>query len=162
MNRTSQPSQLGTTRMGVTVRKGRRAGPGRDGPTIAGRVAVVRRSFAKGVGPGVEDGYHLCAVSVVRCIAGEWCPAGRPGSRSGGEPPGRERLVHGLVRQGLVEVVDDRSSGRAKLVRPTEAGQASVDVALRTFADLEARLGARIGPSRLANLRSALEADLGD
>lgn len=70
--------------------------------------------------------------------------------------------MHGLVRQGLVEVVDDRSSGRAKLVRPTEAGQASVDVALRTFADLEARLGARIGPSRLANLRSALEADLGD
>ena len=71
-------------------------------------------------------------------------------------------LVHGLARLGLVELVDDRSSARAKLVRPTEAGRRSVAVALRTFRRLEDRLADRIGRHQLASLRSALESDWGD
>lgn len=71
-------------------------------------------------------------------------------------------LVRGLGRQGLVELVNDPSSGRAKLVRPTQAGRRSVAVALRTFSDLEARLESRIGARRVASLRAALEADWGD
>ncbi len=71
-------------------------------------------------------------------------------------------LVGGLEQQGLVEVVPDPDSGRAKLVRPTTRGRESIEVALETFAQLEAELRARIGDRKVDQLRVALEAGWGE
>ena len=71
-------------------------------------------------------------------------------------------LVGGLEQQGLVEVVPDPDSGRAKLVRPTTQGRESIEVALETFAQLEAELRARIGDRRVDQLRGALDASWGE
>jgi len=71
-------------------------------------------------------------------------------------------LVGGLEQQGLVEVVPDPDSGRAKLVRPTTQGRESIEVALETFAQLEAELRARIGDRKVDQLRGALEAGWGE
>jgi DNA-binding MarR family transcriptional regulator len=71
-------------------------------------------------------------------------------------------LVGGLEQQGLVEVVPDPDSGRAKLVRPTTQGRESIEVALETFAQLEAELRARIGARKVDQLRGALDASWGE
>ena len=71
-------------------------------------------------------------------------------------------LVGGLEQQGLVEVVPDPDSGRAKLVRPTTQGRESIEVALEIFAQLEAELRARIGDRRVDQLRGALDASWGE
>ncbi len=70
-------------------------------------------------------------------------------------------LVGGLEQQGLVEVVPDPYSGRAKLVRPTTQGRESIEVALETFAQLEAELRARIGDRKVDQLRGALDTSWG-
>lgn len=71
-------------------------------------------------------------------------------------------LVKGLEQLGLVEVVADPESGRSKLVRPTALGRQSIEVALETFAGLEAELRVRIGDRSVEQLRRALSADWGD
>lgn len=71
-------------------------------------------------------------------------------------------LVRGLRDQGLVELVPDPDSRRAKLVRPTALGRDSIRVALDTFARLEAELRSRIGNPAVDQLRRVLAADWGD
>ena len=71
-------------------------------------------------------------------------------------------LVGGLEQQGLVEVVPDPDSGRAKLVRPTAQGRESIEVALETFAQLETELRARIGHRKVDQLRGALGTSWGE
>ncbi len=71
-------------------------------------------------------------------------------------------LVGGLEQQGLVEVVPDPDSGRAKLVRPTTQGRESNEAALETFAQPQAELRARIGYRKVDQLRGALDASWGE
>lgn len=71
-------------------------------------------------------------------------------------------LVRGLEAAGMVEVVPDPDSGRSKLVRPTELGAESIEVALGVFSDVEQALAARIGDETLAAMRAGLAADWGD
>jgi DNA-binding MarR family transcriptional regulator len=71
-------------------------------------------------------------------------------------------LVRGLERQRLVEVVADPDDGRSKLVRPTNRGRQSIQMALSTFDDLEEELRARIGTKTVDQLRRALAADWDD
>ena len=71
-------------------------------------------------------------------------------------------LVGGLEQQGLVEVVPDPDSGRAKLVRPTTQGRETIEVALGTSAQLEAELRARIGDRKVDQLGVAREAGWGE
>ena len=71
-------------------------------------------------------------------------------------------LVRGLERQGLVDVVPDPTSGRSKLVKPTQLGRRSIELALEAFVALETELRARIGSGAVTNLRRALAADWGE
>lgn len=71
------------------------------------------------------------------------------------------QLVSELVSMGLLEVVQDPSSQRSKLVRLTDSGRDSVKTALATFEVIEERLSARIGDRHVRALRGALEADWG-
>lgn len=71
------------------------------------------------------------------------------------------QVVCDLQRLGLVELLDDPTNRTAKLVVPTARGRDSISVALAAFTDLEAELARRIGISRFAALRRALEHDWG-
>jgi DNA-binding MarR family transcriptional regulator len=71
-------------------------------------------------------------------------------------------LVAGLVRVGVVEVVDDPASRRGRLVRLSADGTRLAAAAGRQLAGLETELGRRIGPSAVTRLRAALTADWGD
>jgi DNA-binding MarR family transcriptional regulator len=71
------------------------------------------------------------------------------------------KIVHELVRMGMVELSEDTTNRSAKLVVPTAEGQRSTKVALATFRDLEAELTQRIGADLLDQLRHALEQDWG-
>jgi DNA-binding MarR family transcriptional regulator len=71
-------------------------------------------------------------------------------------------LVGGLRRLGLVEVVADASSARARLVVLTAEGSRAARTARRVLAELEDDLAARIGVRAAAQLRRALERSWGD
>lgn len=70
-------------------------------------------------------------------------------------------LVAGLVRLGVLEMVDDPASRRGRLVRLTDDGRTLASAAARRLHALEQELGRRIGPAGLAQLRAALAADWG-
>jgi DNA-binding MarR family transcriptional regulator len=70
------------------------------------------------------------------------------------------KRVAELVEEGIFELVDDPSDGRARLVRFTAHGKAAIHHGLGVLASLERELGERIGPDRLAELhRTLLELD---
>jgi DNA-binding MarR family transcriptional regulator len=71
------------------------------------------------------------------------------------------QTVQELQRLGLVRLVPDPTNRSAKLVVPTDRGQASIRVAKATLADLEGELAQRLGRGQLQSLRQALEADWG-
>lgn len=66
-----------------------------------------------------------------------------------------------LVDDGLVELVPDPTSRRAKLVVLTPRGRRIVSDALAIFDELEDTLARRIGRKSVTQLRRALEADWG-
>ena len=66
-------------------------------------------------------------------------------------------IVTDLEGLGYVERIPDPEDKRAKLVRLTPRGQEVQDAALRTFAEIEAEWGERIGKKKVAALRAALE-----
>ena len=66
-------------------------------------------------------------------------------------------IVTDLEGLGYVERIPDPEDRRAKLVRLTPRGQEVQDAALRTFAEIEAEWGERIGKKKVAALRAALE-----
>jgi DNA-binding MarR family transcriptional regulator len=71
------------------------------------------------------------------------------------------QTVQELQRLGLVGLVPDPTNRSAKLVVPTDRGQASIRVAKATLAKLEAELAQRLGRDQVRALRQALEADWG-
>jgi DNA-binding MarR family transcriptional regulator len=71
------------------------------------------------------------------------------------------QTVQELQRLGLVGLVPDPSNRSAKLVVPTDRGQASIRVATATLAKLEGELTRRLGRDQVQALRQALEADWG-
>ena len=71
------------------------------------------------------------------------------------------QTVQDLQRLGLVTLVPDPTNRSAKLVMPTDRGQASIRVANTTLAELEAELARRLGRQHVQALRRALEADWG-
>jgi DNA-binding MarR family transcriptional regulator len=71
------------------------------------------------------------------------------------------QTVQELQRLGLVTLVRDPTNRSAKLVVPTDRGQASIQVAKTTLAKLEDELAQRLGGQRVQALRQALEADWG-
>jgi DNA-binding MarR family transcriptional regulator len=71
------------------------------------------------------------------------------------------QTVQELRRLGLVSLVPDPTNRSAKLVVPTDRGQASIRVAKATLANLEDELAQRLGRDHVQALRQALEADWG-
>jgi DNA-binding MarR family transcriptional regulator len=67
-------------------------------------------------------------------------------------------LVDQLERLGYVERTADPQDGRARLIRITERGRASIAVALATIAEIEAEWTAHLGKQRMNQLRRALTA----
>jgi DNA-binding MarR family transcriptional regulator len=68
--------------------------------------------------------------------------------------------VDELVERGYVERVPDPVDGRAKLVRPTAKGREVMALARKSFGEIEAEWGERVGERRVAQLRETLEAIL--
>ncbi len=71
-------------------------------------------------------------------------------------------LVRSLETAGMVELVADPDSARSKLVKPTDLGARSIEIALEIFGAVEGELASRIGHDSLAFMRAGLEADWGD
>lgn len=71
------------------------------------------------------------------------------------------QTVNELVELGLVELVPDPVSRRAKLVLLTPLGRRTVQAALAIFGELEEELARRIGRKSVTELRRTLEADWG-
>jgi len=71
------------------------------------------------------------------------------------------QTINELVDIGLLELVDDPSDGRAKLVRVTAAGRENIAAARTALSQIEAHLRTRIGSRNVDSLRSALAADWG-
>ena len=69
------------------------------------------------------------------------------------------QTVNELVELGLVELVPDPVSRRAKLVLLTPLGRRTVQAALAIFGELEEELARRIGRKSVTELRRTLEAD---
>ena len=66
-------------------------------------------------------------------------------------------IVTDLEGLGYVERIPDPEDKRAKLVRLTPRGQEVQNAARKTFAEIEAEWGERIGKKKVAALRAALE-----
>ena len=71
------------------------------------------------------------------------------------------QLVEHLERHRYVERVPDPGDGRAQLVRATARGQDVFAVVREFVAEVESRLGARLGAAKLARLRALLH-ELGE
>lgn len=67
-------------------------------------------------------------------------------------------LVNELERLGYVERTPDPQDGRARLIRITERGHASIAVARAAIAEIEAEWSAHLGARRMGQLRGALAA----
>ncbi|MDN5859958.1 MAG: MarR family transcriptional regulator [Pseudonocardia sp.] len=67
-------------------------------------------------------------------------------------------LVDQLERLGYVERTPDPEDGRARLIRITDRGHASIALARTTIAQIETEWTAHLGPRRMHQLRSALTA----
>jgi DNA-binding MarR family transcriptional regulator len=67
-------------------------------------------------------------------------------------------LVDELERLGYVHRSPDPGDGRARLIRITERGRASIAVARATIAEIEAEWTAHLGRDRMDQLRGALTA----
>ena len=65
-------------------------------------------------------------------------------------------LVDQLERAGYVERTLDPSDARARLVRITERGAATVPIGAKVIAEIEAEWAAHIGARRMGQLRDAL------
>jgi DNA-binding MarR family transcriptional regulator len=66
--------------------------------------------------------------------------------------------VDRLAAFGFVERVPDPADGRAKIVRPTEKGEAALAIGRQAFEEIEAEWGRALGEERIAELRETLEA----
>ncbi|WP_149539970.1 MarR family winged helix-turn-helix transcriptional regulator [Siccirubricoccus phaeus] len=66
-------------------------------------------------------------------------------------------LVEGLAEGGYVATAPDPQDGRARLVKLTARGRRVWDALIALSAEAEARIAARVGPARLAELRAILE-----
>ncbi|HET7689640.1 MAG TPA: MarR family winged helix-turn-helix transcriptional regulator [Nocardioidaceae bacterium] len=65
-------------------------------------------------------------------------------------------FVRGLTAAGLLEVVPDPSDGRARIVRPTAAGQEAAEQWRRDIAAMEEHWRQRLGPRRWEAMRRVL------
>lgn len=65
-------------------------------------------------------------------------------------------LVDQLERAGYVQRTPDPTDARARLVRVTARGAATIPIGEKIIADIEAEWTAHIGPRRMAQLRDAL------
>ncbi|MFV2000967.1 MAG: MarR family winged helix-turn-helix transcriptional regulator, partial [Acidimicrobiia bacterium] len=66
------------------------------------------------------------------------------------------QTINELIDVDLLELVNDPSDGRAKLVRVTAAGRENIAAAKSALSQIEARLRRRIGSENVDALRSAL------
>ncbi|MDQ4093380.1 MAG: MarR family transcriptional regulator [Actinomycetota bacterium] len=65
-------------------------------------------------------------------------------------------LVDQLEHAGYVERTPDPSDARARLVRITERGAATIPIGAKVIAEIEAEWAAHIGTRRMGQLRDAL------
>lgn len=65
-------------------------------------------------------------------------------------------LVDQLERAGYVERTPDPADARARLVRITERGAATVPIGAKVIAEVEREWTEHLGPRRMAQLRDAL------
>ncbi len=98
---------------------------------------------------------------VFASIDGEGTRSSELARRIGVSRQAVHQTVAELVDAGLLELVPDPDDRRAKLVVLTSDGRRNVAAAREAFAGIESEIAARIGSSRYAALRSALEADWG-
>jgi DNA-binding MarR family transcriptional regulator len=66
-------------------------------------------------------------------------------------------VVDDLEKLGYVERAQDPQDGRAKMIRLTDQGSDTHQVALDIFADIERGLAERYGAERVATMRELLE-----
>ena len=66
-------------------------------------------------------------------------------------------LVEHLETHGYVERITDPTDGRAKLVRATARGREVFAIVRELVAEIDARLVARLGTAKLAQLRTLLQ-----
>ena len=64
--------------------------------------------------------------------------------------------INDLERLGYTERIPDGRDARAKLVVPTERGQAAIHAGVRIVQDIERQWAAQLGPKKLATLRELL------
>ncbi len=72
-----------------------------------------------------------------------------------------QTLVRGLEKKRLIELVDDPTDGRSKLVMLTNEGRRTIPVALSIFEKLESALADRIGSDEVTHLRATLTREWG-
>lgn len=77
--------------------------------------------------------------------------------RAGMSKQAMSELVLDMEALGYLERTPDPDDGRSRLIGFTKRGWAAIDNALDAFDDMEAELGARIGVTRVAELRRTLE-----
>lgn len=93
------------------------------------------------------------------------CDGTRPSAlarRAGMTPQAMSELVAYLEARGYVRRVPDPTDGRGRVVVYAERGTAAAEVATQFFAEQDTRWAAVVGDDRLAEVKSALAAVLGE
>jgi DNA-binding MarR family transcriptional regulator len=108
----------------------------------------------------VRAGYEPCSpaqASVFRHVDERGARIGELAQRNRISAQAFGQHVAHLERLGYVERVADPDDGRAKIVRLTARGSQRKQVALDAMADIERDWQRRVGATRMAELRAALE-----
>ncbi|WP_326565889.1 MarR family transcriptional regulator [Amycolatopsis rhabdoformis] len=134
-----------------------------EGPLLGPLARRITRWFEDGVLAELaargEERLTMTQIDIVAKLDAEGITIAELGRRAGVARQSAHQAVGELTRAGLVRVDPDPASARNKLVRPTEAGLARLEVAREVLEDLERKLGDRIGARRLEQLREALDLD---
>ncbi|MFF4598845.1 MarR family winged helix-turn-helix transcriptional regulator [Amycolatopsis sp. NPDC001319] len=134
-----------------------------QGPLLGPLARGMTRWFEDGILTELaargEARLTMTQIDIVAKLDAEGITIAELARRAGVARQSAHQAVGELTRAGLVRVDPDPASARNKLVRPTEAGVARLNLAREVLEDLERKLGERVGARRLEQLRAALDLD---
>lgn len=137
-----------------------------EGPLIGPLVRQATRWFEDGITAELaargEPRLTITQIDIVAKLTTDGITIAELARRAGVARQSAHQAVGELVKAGMVRVDPDPGSVRNKLVRPTSQGLDRLRLARELLADLERRLGERIGVRRLEQLRVALDIDWGE